>query len=176
METHAEIVTYWLCPAEPARTALSAIIRDLAARFDAPAFEPHVTLYVTNAGGENPDSVLAVAISRGEFRLAVRGLEHSHKFTKTLFIQFEPSDDVARLSEELRRASACQPDYELNPHLSLLYRKMDDETKQDLAGSIVLPFTDVIFDRVRAVISPGKIESREDVEAWQIVAEKRLRA
>ena len=169
-----EIVTYWLCPAEPARTALSAIIRDLAARFDAPAFEPHVTLCVTNASGENPDSILAVATQHGEYRLAVRGLDHSEEFTKTLFVQFEPSDEVARLSDNLRRASASQRDYELNPHLSLIYRKMDDETKRELAGSIVLPFTEVVFDTLKAVISPARIASRVDVEAWRVVAEAKL--
>ena len=169
-------LTYWLVPSEPARTALSAIIRDLAAHFDAPEFEPHVTLYVTNATGENPGSVLAGTTTSGKYRLTIRGLDYADKFTKTLFIQFEPSDEVARLSDDLRRASASPDDYELNPHLSLLYRQMDDETKRELAGSIVLPFTEVTFDRVLAVISPAKIESGEDVDAWQVVAEKRLGA
>ena len=36
-------------PAEPARINFVALIRELAARFDAPAFEPHVTIFVTDA-------------------------------------------------------------------------------------------------------------------------------
>ena len=172
-----QIVTYWLCPAEPARSALSTIIDDLAARFNAPMFEPHVTLYSTDASGENPESVLsAVMTGHGEYRLAISGLDYSDEFTKTFFVQFEPSSEVAQLSEDLKRASASPGDYELNPHLSLLYQKMDHETKRQLAGSIALPFTEITFDRVKAVIVPTKIESREDVQGWRVVAEKSGRA
>jgi 2'-5' RNA ligase len=175
MKTREQIVTYWLCPAQPARTQLSAIIRDLAARFDAPIFEPHVTLFVANANGENPESVLSALITRGEYRLGIRGVDYSDEFTKTLFVQFDPNSEVTRLSEDLKRGSASPADYKLNPHLSLLYQKMDREMKRQLADNITLPFTDVTFDRVKAVLSPAKIDSHQDVEAWEVVAEKRLR-
>lgn len=177
MTNGEQIVTYWLCPAEPARSEILAIIRDLAARFDAPIFEPHVTLCVAKINGENPESVLSTAlIGRAEYRLAIRGVEYSGEFTKTLFVQFEPSPEVTRLSEDLKRASASPVDYELNPHLSLLYQKMDQETKRQLAGNITLPFTEITFDCVKAVRIPATIDSREDVEAWKVVAEKRVRA
>lgn len=169
-----QIITYWLCPAEPARREFAAMIRDLAARFDAPIFEPHVTLYVTDASGENPEPVLAAVTGRGEYRLAVRGLDYSAQFTKTLFVQFARDPELACLSEDLRRASASPIDYELNPHLSLLYKNMDQETKRGLALSIPLPFTEVAFHSLKAVISPALITSREDVEAWRVVAERRL--
>jgi 2'-5' RNA ligase len=170
-----QIITYWLCPAEPARRQLAAMIRDLAARFAAPVFEPHVTLYVTSTDREDPNKVLAEVRSRQrEYRLPIRGLDYSDKFTKTLFVEFAPDTGLARLSEDLRRASASPNDYELNPHLSLLYKDMDQETKRGLAVSIALPFTEMIFDSVKAVISPATISSREDVEAWRVVAERRL--
>jgi 2'-5' RNA ligase len=170
-----QMMTYWLCPAEPRRRGLAAIIRDLAARFEAPVFEPHVTLCVTSANRENPNKVLMDVMSqRHEYRLAIRGLDYSDKFTKTLFLQFAPDPDLARLSQDLKRASASPTDYELNPHLSLLYKDMDQETKRGLAASIALPFTDVIFDRVKAVIAPATISSPKDVEAWRVVAERRL--
>ena len=40
------------------------------------------------------------------------------------------------LSEDLRRASVSPDDYELNPHLSLLYKKMDAETQRRLTDSV----------------------------------------
>jgi 2'-5' RNA ligase len=175
VETREQIITYWLCPSEPARSELSAIIRDLAARFDAPAFEPHVTLSVAKPEAENPSAVLnEVAPSERTFRLIVRGLDYSDEFTKTLFIQFAPDPALARLNDELRRASASPQDYELNPHLSLIYKTMDAERKRQLAASIKVPLAEVIFNSIKAVISPAKIGARGDVEAWRVVAERRL--
>jgi hypothetical protein len=170
-----EIVTYWLCPAEPTRTYFTKLIGDLATKYDAPAFDPHVTLYVTDVTNENPNVVLeSVLKNRGPYRLAVRGLDHSDKFTKTVFVQFEPDMEVARLSSDLRRASVVKNDYELNPHLSLIYKTMDSETKREIADSISVPFPSVAFDLVNAVISPAEIKSRRDVEAWRVVAEQKL--
>jgi 2'-5' RNA ligase len=156
-------------------TQLSALIRELAQRFDAPVFEPHVTLYVSDAANENPHSVLAkVASGRGPYRLDIAQLSYSDKFTKTLFVQFAAHPDLTRFSEDLRRASASRNDYELNPHLSLIYKEMDAETKSRLASSIALPFKDVIFESVKAVISPATINSWADVEAWRVVAKRKV--
>jgi hypothetical protein len=175
MATHDRIITYWLCPAEPARSHFAALISDLAARFDAPVFEPHITIYVTKAEREPPGEVLGSVVPKREpYRLSVVGLDYSAKFTQTLFVRFAAHGQLTRLSEDLRRASAAQSDYELNPHLSLLYKTMDRETKSELAGAITLPFTDATFDTVKAVLSPGKIKSRHEVNAWRVVAERKL--
>lgn len=170
-----EILTYWLIPAEPARSYFRSLICDLALRFDAPVFEPHVTLYVTKAAGENPVAVLQGAVSNFRpLRLSLAGLDYSDKFTKTLYVQFEPDAALQRLSENLRAASNSPCEYELNPHLSLIYKTMAPEAKHRIMNSLHLALTDANFDLVKAVISPAKIESREDVESWRIVVTQAL--
>jgi hypothetical protein len=177
MEKCEEIVTYWLCPAEPERNQFARLIGDLAVRFDAPAFEPHVTIHVTSAERENPETVLDQTVKgRRPYLLSVRGLDYSDKYTKTLFVQLVPDTELAQFSEDLRRASASPGDYQLNPHISLLYKTMDEETKRQLAASIILPFAAVSFSRVKAVLSPAEIKSRADVEAWRVIAECSLTA
>jgi hypothetical protein len=175
MEARDEIVTYWLCPAEPERSQLANSISDLAGRFDAPVFEPHVTIHVTSVDDEKPAAVLENVLNGcPPYRLQVRGLDFSDEFTKTLFIQFAPHAGLVHLSEELERASPAVGDYELNPHLSLIYKTMDTETKRRLAATVILPFDEVIFDRVKAVLIPAEIKSREEVEAWRVIAELKL--
>ena len=170
-----EILTYWLIPAEPARSYFRSLICDLAFRFDAPVFEPHVTLYVTRAGAENPAGVLRSALTNHKpLRLGVAGLDCSDKFTKTLYVQFQPDAELRKLSEKLRAASASQREYDLNPHLSLIYKTMALEAKRQIINSLHLAFAVVDFDLVKAVTSPAKIESREDVESWRIVTTERL--
>jgi 2'-5' RNA ligase len=175
MDAEKTIVTYWLCPAEPARSYFAGLISDLAGRFDAMVFEPHVTIYVTKAADENPAVVLQAALTNLEpIRLSVAGLDCSDKFTKTLYVQFKPNEALRRLSEKLRAASVSQREYELNPHVSLIYKTMAPEAKRPVMDSLNLAVTEAEFDLVKAVISPAKIESREDVESWRIVATQPL--
>ena len=169
------ILTCWLVPAQPARSYFSSIIGDLAARFDAPAFEPHLTVYVTQMGNENAGELLKrVLADCGTYRLLISKIAFSDEFTKTVFVQFQSDEELARLSANFRRASASQNEYQLNPHLSLIYKTMPRETKEEIASSLSLPFHEVLFDSAKAVISPTKIKSREDVEAWHVVATQRL--
>lgn len=168
-----EVLTYWLIPAEPARSHFRSLIQDLAGRFDAPVFEPHVTLYVTEPGNENPADVLKETLRNIKPpSLSIAAINYSDEFTKTLFVEFRPDELLGGLSRKLQAGSASQPEYQLNPHLSLIYKTMAPETKMQLANSLRLPFDDVRFDSAKAVISPVMIESRADVEAWRVVAEK----
>jgi hypothetical protein len=163
-----------LVPAEPAKTFFIATIASLAAKFDAVVFEPHLTIHVTNSSLEEPAIVLRRTVATSPYRLKVRNIDSSDAFTKTLFLQFEADTRLAQLSEKLRRASGSGDDYQLNPHLSLIYKKMEGDEKRKIAQSIQLPFVDVLFDSAKAVISPAEIQSRADVEAWRVVAEHSL--
>jgi 2'-5' RNA ligase len=171
-----KLLTYWLIPAEPAWSWLRSLIDDCARRLDAPIFEPHVTLYVTEAAQENTAEVLEKAVGNLEpLCLSISGLDCSDEFTKTLFVQFQPEAALLELSEKLRAASVSRREYKLNPHLSLVYKHMQPEAKNEWMNSIKLPFTEVEFDSVKAVISPAKVETREDVESWRAVATRSLR-
>src|SRR5204862_2008676 len=138
---------------------------------DAPTFEPHVTIYGTRRGEDVPAKVLNCALlGCAPFRLSVRNLQYSDSFTKTVFVQFEPSPPLAQLSHALQQASALRDRYDLNPHLSLIYKKMAHLPKRDLTASVRLPFTEVLFDLAKVVICPEQIESRQDVESWRVAA------
>ena len=168
-------MTYWLIPAEPARSYFASVISDLAARFDAPVFEPHLTIYSTATGNENDRELLErVLADRGAYCLVVKAVECSNEFTKTVFVQFQPDKTLTRLSADLRQASTNQNDYKVNPHLSLIYKTLPRETKAEIANSVKVPFHEVRFDSAKAVISPANIQSRDDVEAWRVVATRKL--
>jgi 2'-5' RNA ligase len=170
-----ELVTYWLLPAPPARTFLRATIASLASRFGAACFQPHVTIYVTENSCDEPGTQLRrILVGCAPFRLKVRSIEHSDEFTKTVFVQLEPDTRLSQLSERFQRTSAIQKDYQLDPHLSLIYKTMDRETKEKIVRSLSLPFKEILFDSAMAVISPAQIKSSEDVEAWRVVAEQKL--
>lgn len=175
MTSPDSILTYWLIPAEPARSHFAAVISDFATRFDAPIFEPHMTVYATIMGKEDGAAVLEQVVANcGTYSLRTSGVSYSDEFTKTLFVQFHPSEALSKLTANFREASSSKDDYELNPHVSLIYKTMPSETKTEIASSVCVPFEEVRFESAWAVISPADIQTREDVEAWRVVATRKL--
>jgi 2'-5' RNA ligase len=168
-------IAYWLIPAEPAHRYFRRLICDLACRHDAPVFEPHLTLHVAACRADVAERALSEAARDCErVRLKALGINHSGEFTKTLFVQFELSKKLRRLNEIIRGAVGDSFRYELKPHLSLLYKKAPLSTRRLLARSIELPFSTVIFDSLKAVRCTAPTQSRADVEAWRVVAAKRM--
>jgi hypothetical protein len=55
-----EITAFWLMPAAREREFFSGVIAELAARFDAPVFEPHVTLF----GGEADERQVTATLDK----------------------------------------------------------------------------------------------------------------
>jgi putative hydrolase of the HAD superfamily len=155
---------FWLMPAAPYRDLFRDLIRILARRFDAPPFQPHLTL-----GKASSDYVPAV--KTGPIRLAMRKLECSSKFTKTLFVRFQPNDSLDRLVSELGGRGKPVRD----PHLSLIYARLPAPIKRELADTIQLPFAEVVFDRIQLMSCRSPTESAADVESWRVVASRRLR-
>ena len=169
------VIAYWLMPAEPARSFFASIVRELATRFDVPLFEPHLTVYAGSGGAVDPNDTLHRSFAGSDpFQLSVRDVQTSDQFTKTLFVQFEPDPRLAEISFALRRASSSDQEYELNPHLSLIYRTMEAAVKSELVNSIRIPLREVKFDSAKAVACTVPIKTREDVEAWRVLATQKF--
>jgi 2'-5' RNA ligase len=158
---------YWLVPASPERELFRDFICILAKQFDAPPFEPHLTLFVTSRYSKK---VLQQIKSR-PIRLRVREIAWSPKFTKTLFVRFRSNRSLERLVLALGGESRSVRD----PHVSLLYKKLPTRTKKALAKTIQLPFREVVFDSIKAVRVTLPVTTETDVESWRIVATKRLK-
>lgn len=169
------VIAYWLIPAEPARSFFQGVINDLARRYDASLFEPHVTVHV----GSNRADSAGGAISQAArvckpIKLKALEIGHSSEFIKTLFVQFALNTELRRLNEIIRDAAQDSSHYELKPHLSLLYKKIPAVVRRQLAGSIKVPFSEVVFDLLKAVRCVSPTQSATDVEAWRLVATKQL--
>ena len=171
------VIAYWLIPVEPARSFFQGVINDLAHRYDAPLFEPHVTIHV----GANHTDAAERAISQAAcacklIKLKTLGTGQSSEFIKTLFVQFALNTELRQLNEIIRDAAQDSLHYELKPHLSLLCKKMPAPAQRELAGSIKAPFSEVTFDALKAVRCVSPTRSRADVEAWRDVAQTILSA
>jgi len=127
------VIAYWLIPTEPARSYFQSIVNDLAERYAAPEFEPHVTVHVGMDCTETVDEVLSKAgRSSKKIALQVLNVSSSSEFIKTLFVHFTRSTQLQQLNQGIRTAAQDSSDYQLNPHLSLLYKKMSILARRQL--------------------------------------------
>lgn len=173
----SDVIAYWLLPAPDAADEFSRLIRRLAGKFDAPSFEPHVTI---GAGGDDEQIAREIIASTGErarpTTLRASSVEHSDCYTKTLFVQFAPAPALRAFSRAIHERSSGARDYKLNPHLSLLYANVTPAILAEEACRIRLPRSPIHFDRVCAVVCRTPITSRADVESWRTIAEATLAA
>ncbi len=169
-------VAFWLIPSAEDRAFFQGVIDTLAQDYDAPSFTPHVTIYFGAYGAdESIEQLLDQAIQGIQpLSLQVDQLLYSDQYTKTLFVQFHPHSMLSQISETLRNKSKQSFEYELNPHLSLIYQTLSEDIKLNLKNSIHLPNPHIFFDEVSAIFIPGKIQKREDVESWEVISTRNL--
>ena len=165
------VIAYWLMPSEPARGSFQEIINYLARRYDAPVFEPHVTVHVGADHADAANNALRDAASQCKpIGLTPLGIDQSDEFIKTLFVQFSMSAELRKISGIVRQSSNDSPHYELKPHLSLLYKNLQATARLELAASIRVPLAEATFDAIKAVRCVSPTESRADIAAWHAVA------
>ena len=169
-------ISFWLIPSEEDRAFFQEIIDNLAKEYDAPVFTPHVTIYSGECTPEESPAELLEQATRGVqgFRLTVDQLLYTDEFTKTLFVQFYPNSILSQISESLHRCSKKPSEYELNPHLSLIYQYLSEEIKQELITKLNLPKSEVFFNEVRAISAGNQVKGWEDVESWEVISIRKL--
>jgi 2'-5' RNA ligase len=169
--TRQTVIAYWLIPSEPAHSFFQRMINDLARRCDAPVFEPHVTIHAGAHRADTAKNALGDATRECKLiRLTPLGIDQSDEFIKTLFVQFAMTTELSKIQGIISDAAKDSSQYELNPHLSLLYKNLAAPTRRELAASINVPFSEVTFGAIKAVRCVSPTESGTDVEAWNVVA------
>jgi hypothetical protein len=169
------VIAYWLIPAEPAHSFFQRIINDLVRRYDAPVFEPHVTTHVGADRADAAKNALRDAARKCKLiGLTPLGIDQSDEFVKTLFVRFPVSAELRKINGVIRQAANGSSQYQLKPHLSLLYKNLAAATRRELAASIDIPLSEVTFDAIKAVRCVSPTESRANVEAWHVVAAESL--
>ncbi len=99
------MAAFWLRPAAEERDFFVALIERLARDFDAPMFEPHVTLFAGRMDERRALEILHQLPSAPPVPLEVESVAFSSEFTKTLFVQFRASARSERAGRGNRRRS-----------------------------------------------------------------------
>jgi 2'-5' RNA ligase len=167
---------FLLIPEKRLQQRLKTIIKKLAADWDARAFDPHVTVYCGPSNeGEASRIARQAAASFTSFELVPSGLKHSRLLAKTLFVQFAESSELCRMFSVIRAASSKASAYRLNPHLSLLYKKVPPADRAALCRTLAVPGGVYRFDALRVVAINVPFTDPDQIGQWQTVCEEKFR-
>ncbi|MDA3918121.1 MAG: hypothetical protein PF690_14270 [Deltaproteobacteria bacterium] len=164
----------WLIPCDEHKKILSKQVREIALELNSSKFEPHLTIY----SGEAKSHSIRLAINQiatnfPEIHLKALSIRTGEIFTKTLFISFETTKELASMSNSFIKHYTTQS-FSLIPHLSLAYKNLSRQKRLMLSNETKLILNEVRFSGIRAVATPTQTKTENDIKRWESIYFKSL--
>jgi 2'-5' RNA ligase len=157
-------------PAAVDAAALERMVEDFSARFDAPRFQPHLTLVedMERSVGDLAPLVEEVAAGIGSFTTPVAAIGVSALFFRSFYARFVAEGALLELKRRAIDKILPGDIAEFMPHISLAYGVAETLEKRDAVAEAenLLLGKPVRFDRV-CVVASGK---ELPIESWAIRA------
>lgn len=170
-----KLFSVWLIPQKKDEKELSKIVKNLAQRYDSPAFIPHLTLLggVTINFDDLKSAIDEVFENKKPFVINKTKLNQSEQFFKTIFIEFESSKTLKNIFLELSKKTDKIDLESFKPHISLIYKIMSKEEKTRIIKNLDLE-KNFTVDRVY-IVSPKKGDMDFiNVDDWRVLYKKNL--
>lgn len=115
--------TLWLIPTGKLYTQLSHLISKLTKKYNAPHFEPHVTLLgkITGPEEEVLEKTSRLASELKLYEIELTNLDYLDKYFQCVFIRVKETKPVLEANAKARKIFGRENDPPYMPHLSLLY-------------------------------------------------------
>jgi hypothetical protein len=169
-------VAFWLVPQLEERKKLQSLIVELAERFSAPVFVPHVTVYSCWRSDQQRELAVIAGLADNcqPITMALLGLAEKDRLTQTLFCELQKSTALTRLSHSLGEGISRSAGHDLEPHLSLLYQNLPASVRETLVHETMIPLQEIRCDELWAVAIPGQLNAPDDFRGWQTLLIRRL--
>jgi 2'-5' RNA ligase len=127
----------WLMPEEPMFSLLRRKISRLSQEFSTPLFEPHVTLLAGIIVPEEECMAKCASLAGclKPFRIELGDIGCSDEYFRCLFVSVVPADPIIQAHRAARETFNFRDEPAFMPHLSLLYGKLQIETKKGIAAA-----------------------------------------
>lgn len=156
----------WLVPNRKNSIYLNKIVKNLAKSYGAPGFVAHITVYSGVSNLQKAKSVVNLIKSR-PITTTKTGVGQSDYLWKTLYIKIRKTEQLRHIHKSL--ANNLDEKYRFEPHISLIYKNMDQKTKRKIKTNLKIK-NSFVFDRL--VI----IRSSKNVYKWKKLYSASLRA
>jgi 2'-5' RNA ligase len=149
----------WLVPSKKDAKYLNVIIQNLAKEYSAPKFSAHITVH-SGISSLNDAKLAVQSLSMGRIHARKLGIGKSDYLWKTLYIRIKKDQKLGAIHKTL--AKNLDTKYVFLPHISLIYKKLDDSTKRKIIKGLKAKKS-YTFDGL--VI----IRSSKNVKKWKIM-------
>lgn len=160
-----EHYSIWLLPCEEEAIELNNSIEILANDYDAPIFQSHCTLL----SSIEYDPTFTAQECKDHMKqnlpitLRTNSISHSNNFWKSVYVNLESTRQLKGIQSNLSLWFKHGP-YDFNPHLSLIYKKLDQNIKQEIATTLRTKNT-YTFDRIILV------KTGQNIQKWETILE-----
>ena len=158
------MISIWLIFSDKDEQSLREQIDDLSQLYSGPKFLPHITLY---GSLEIEIKRLAVITDRcfsktNKFTVHTAGIGQTDNIWKTIFIKIVPDSQLMELYEFLTTRLEQFRNYNFDPHISLIYRKMPVVKR-------ILIMQEINFALHYEITGAALVETSGDVNNWHIL-------
>jgi len=161
----------WLTFSKSDRDYLKNVIDVISEKYDAPKFEPHITVYglIDSKLSLIDDVVNEVAQNSNSFLVKKSEILQSEILWKTVYIELEMNQKLELVHKNLKKHFEKILKYEFNPHVSLIYKILPTEEKIKIINELDIKKEFIV----------NKIAIQEffpNIEKWKIIKEYELNA
>jgi 2'-5' RNA ligase len=161
----------WLTFSKSDRDYLKNVIDVISEKYDAPKFEPHITVYglIDSKLSLIDDVVNEVAQNSNSFLVKKSEILQSEILWKAVYIELEMNQKLELVHKNLKKHFEKILKYEFNPHVSLIYKILPTEEKIKIINELDIEKEFIV----------NKIAIQEffpNIEKWKIIKEYELNA
>ncbi len=154
----------WLTFSKTDSEYLKNIINTLSKKYEAPRFEPHITVYglVDLEINFIEKIVKNIIQNSNSFLIEKSQILQSKELWKTVYIELKVNNQIEIIYNNLKKHFEKIAKYQLNPHISLIYKILPKEEKLKIINGLNIKNNFMVKDLVVQEFFP-------DVEKWKIV-------
>lgn len=160
----------WLTFSKSDREYLKNIMDKISEKYQAPKFEPHITIYgLIDLEISLIESIAKeVILNQNSFLVKKSEILQSEELWKTVFIELKLNEQLESIHNNFKKYFEKISKYEFNPHISLIYKILSIEERIKIVKELNIKKEFVVNKLAIQKFFP-------DIEKWKIVKEYNLK-
>lgn len=158
---------FWVIPENEFYQELKEIITLYSKKYDAPAFVPHMAIFINQIAPTNEQVVNKVRQAANvtkPFAVSIGDVEFSTTYFQCVFARVRTNAHLLNAHLTLKNAFNIDEEIVYMPHTSLVYGNFDMMTREKIASEIYLKNTQFMANKITIV----RMDTR-DLKDWDMV-------